>query len=644
MKRVISVFLAAVLILGVFTVPVGAVRYPDAYPNTHKNTGKNLADLIAVAKTQIGYTELSTSTGQPLKSTQSGGYTKYGAWFGSSTSAWCAYFVVWCSDQADISTSIIPRMGSCSQMINWFKGKGRYFKSGALTPRTGDLVFYDWSTGSPQHVGIVTGVTKSSIYTIEGNTGGSKGYRCEARTRSRTNGIIGYARPAYNDALTYVGSYSFAEYAASKYKQPSTAGKVTKGTVHTKTSQLAVVTGSAAEITDESAVLKGRIENASSYAVTSSGFYFGEKKDSLTKYKVKSRTTKKSFDLSYNITESAGKLKTATTYYYCSYAVVNSKTYKGPVYTLVTADNRPKQLVLNQTQLTLEVGETFEIFYAVLPLEAKNEGVTWESADRNVVEVENGILKGVGTGKTTVTAKTKYGNQSASCSVTVKLAPADNISAKNVSENEILITWSVPSPKDIEGYEIYRSDTMFGEYEAIGRTDAETMEFYDPTVSKGESYYYKILTFGTSREYNSELSRDKREKALIPCPEYVEVARKGASLVLTWSECEEAKSYCVYKSDSPDGKFTFVCETSDCFFRDYSLKVGTGSYYKVTAKSKNTESKFSVCRGREITALPQPKTDSVTRCVFGEIDFSSAQELKPKREAFAPFNFISFKK
>lgn len=42
-----------------------AAGYPDYYPNTHRNTGSHIADLIGVAKTQLGYTELDSS-GNPI--------------------------------------------------------------------------------------------------------------------------------------------------------------------------------------------------------------------------------------------------------------------------------------------------------------------------------------------------------------------------------------------------------------------------------------------------------------------------------------------------------------------------------------------------------------------------------------------------
>lgn len=76
-----------------------------------------------------------------------------------------------------------------------FKSAGRW-RSGTSGIRRGDIVFFDWggSRGIAyiDHVGIVTGVSGSRIYTIEGNTSN----RCLRRTRS-AGVIAGYGRPAY---------------------------------------------------------------------------------------------------------------------------------------------------------------------------------------------------------------------------------------------------------------------------------------------------------------------------------------------------------------------------------------------------------------------------------------------------------------
>lgn len=170
----------------------------DPYPNTYQNTGDLRKDIVGVAKTQIGYEELTTANGTPVGDSETPYYTKYGAAYGNPNGHWCAFFVLWCAKQAGIPTSIIcqsPSCGSCSYFINWLKSN-HCWKDKSYIPQYGDLIFFDWEQdGSCDHVGIVQGVSGSTIYTIEGNTGGVNGYK--VMERDRNDFVYGYGVPNY---------------------------------------------------------------------------------------------------------------------------------------------------------------------------------------------------------------------------------------------------------------------------------------------------------------------------------------------------------------------------------------------------------------------------------------------------------------
>ena len=587
LKKIVSFILVLTVCIGVFSMPVNAITYKDSFPNTHRNTGGNIADLISVAKTQLGYTELSTKTGKPLSSGQDGGYTKYGAWFGAPTSAWCAFFVAWCANKAGISTSVIPRIGNCASMVRWYSQRGRYFSSRNFTPKTGDLIFYNWKGGSTaKHIGIVTGVSSKYVYVIEGNTGSSNGYRVEAKTRKLTASfIIGYARPDYNDSATYVGSYSFASYAVSKYGSNSSKGNSSSGS-YTNTSQLAVFTGTAENISSDSSTLIGRISNSSSYKVTSSGFCFGTSKNSLKKYKTNSSTSKKNIYLSKTVTG----LDVAKTYYYCAYAVIKGKTYKGPVYSFTTVDDRPQQLVLSSDYVTLGIGETNEIFSAVLPLEANSEHVEWVSSNEFVAKVNNGLITGLGAGNAVITAKADYGNVSADCTVTVTLSPATDILTENISESEIKITWNDTNLHDIVGYSIYRSDSLDNEFTCIGETHEKS--FIDKNLEPGKIYYYRIVCCGISDEFNSSMSEVKKETATLAAPVDIRAYQNGLSLNISWDKVNGAEQYLIYRCDSSK-KYTLIAECSSNSYCDNDIRYSKNYSYIICAVNNNLQSKMS---------------------------------------------------
>ena len=597
MKKILALLLVFAMCFGMFALPASAAAYRDDFPNTHRNTGKNLADLIAVAKTQIGYTELSTSTGRPLNTSQDGGYTKYGAWFGAPTVAWCAFFVAWCSNQAGVSSSVIPRIGNCEAMTNWYKNKGRYLYASEAAPRTGDLIFYNWGGGKvAEHIGIVTGVSGGNIYTVEGNTGSSYGYRCEAKTRTKgAYYIIGYARPDYNDAETYVGSYSFAEYAAKKYKAYQKYGSSAGGGAYLRTSKLAVFTGTAEKITAKSAELVGRVENNTSYNIAYAGFYFGKDKNKMAIYGEYYGSSKRSISISMDIEKRYGELEPATTYYYCAYASINGTAYKGPVYSLTTVDDKPQMIALSNTEAKIEVGETYEILAAVLPIEAEGAKIKWSSDNKTAVTVKDGMLTGRGTGYAVVTAKSDYGNVSESCDVTVALAPVKEVGTEIISDKKIRIFWDKENNPDVSGYEVYRSETPNSGFERIGKTDSETYEFTDKKVDCGKYYYYKIKSIGFFDDFSSRLSESSSVKAAPATPQIKSIRQNGASFTISWNEIDGADKYNIYRSYMPEKGYSLLATVSDSGFDDNDIFYGRKYYYKVTAVKKSVQSGFSDC-------------------------------------------------
>lgn len=94
------------------------------------------------------------------------------------------------------------------------------------------------------------------------------------------------------------------------------------------------------------------------------------------------------------------------------------------VYVDFSVTNRPVTYVtgitLNQSSLSLKVGQTATLTASVQPGNATNKNVTWTSSDSGVVSVSNGTVKAVSAGSATVTAKAADGSgKTASCRVTV---------------------------------------------------------------------------------------------------------------------------------------------------------------------------------------------------------------------------------
>ena len=75
---------------------------------------------------------------------------------------------------------------------------------------------------------------------------------------------------------------------------------------------------------------------------------------------------------------------------------------------------------LNKTSTTLIEGETETLVATVMPENATDKSVVWESGNESAATVsQEGLVTAVGEGKTTITVKTNDGGFSASCEVTV---------------------------------------------------------------------------------------------------------------------------------------------------------------------------------------------------------------------------------
>ena len=130
-----------------------------------KLTGDWAKDLVAVARTQLGY----TASDRNYIVTEDGHrklYTRYGTWAGDSYGNWCAAFVAFCVKFAKVG---MPWATSCQNFKDALAGKGLYHAAGEYEPKAGDVVFFSADGRTPNHMGIVIGASGSGITTIEGN-------------------------------------------------------------------------------------------------------------------------------------------------------------------------------------------------------------------------------------------------------------------------------------------------------------------------------------------------------------------------------------------------------------------------------------------------------------------------------------------
>ncbi|MBR5134977.1 MAG: CHAP domain-containing protein [Clostridia bacterium] len=179
-RRVVAALAALVLTVVLFAVAAPAFSVRAAYENTHVNTGNQAQDLIAVAKTQLGYAEGSNN------------YNKYSESFGYAYQPWCGHFISWCARQAGIPEAVIPTTGRSTA---FFTIGDYHSRLSGYIPQPGDIMLYG-VYGDSYHVSIVERFDKttSTVYVLDGNW--SDKVSSHSTTLANTE-VAGFVTPPY---------------------------------------------------------------------------------------------------------------------------------------------------------------------------------------------------------------------------------------------------------------------------------------------------------------------------------------------------------------------------------------------------------------------------------------------------------------
>ncbi len=126
----------------------------------------------------------------------------------------------------------------------------------------------------------------------------------------------------------------------------------------------------------------------------------------------------------------------------------NKTYYDETTYTMTgtkKAEVSVTSVSLNKTTLSLEEGSNYTLTATISPSDATNKLVDWTSDNENVAKVENGKVTAISEGTATITVKTRDGNYTASCKVTVtKKAQSQNPSSTDNKNDKT----NVDTPKE----------------------------------------------------------------------------------------------------------------------------------------------------------------------------------------------------
>jgi fibro-slime domain-containing protein/LPXTG-motif cell wall-anchored protein len=129
-----------------------------------EQTGVWADDLIALAETQIGYTE-SERNFITDEEGRKHGYTRYGAWYGDSYRTWDSLFILFNLHYAGITEQDFPYEADCEDWVESLKEAEMFREVDTYIPGKGDLVFADTDDdGVTDHAAIVRKV----VFNLEG--------------------------------------------------------------------------------------------------------------------------------------------------------------------------------------------------------------------------------------------------------------------------------------------------------------------------------------------------------------------------------------------------------------------------------------------------------------------------------------------
>lgn len=182
-------------------------------------------------------------------------------------------------------------------------------------------------------------------------------------------------------------------------------------------------------VTAQSATVKGNLVSDGGEDIIRMGFLLSEKEqlDSDVKEILVSNTTG-------TFSTELKDLEPNTTYYVRAFAVNGRDTFHGGTDSFVTAAIPVSSISLNQTEVTLNKGESETLIATVSPENATYKDVTWSSSRETVASVDQtGKVTTLKAGTATIQAKA--GEKTATCTVTV-IVPPEGIT---ISESSITL-------------------------------------------------------------------------------------------------------------------------------------------------------------------------------------------------------------
>ena len=494
-KRLICILLCSLLVICQFVgIFPGTVTDAEAYSLEKPIptlTGDKKADIIAIAKSQVGYTEDETGT-------------VYGDWYKKinnssydfTTAPWCAMFISWCANKAGISSDIIPCTALAKQSASTFKAKGCWKEPKSYVPQVGDMIYFIYGDSDEiNHMGLVIEVQNGQVTVCEGNKTSLNGGVGISNYRMNNTGIVGYASPNYNGMSSSSTSPSPTVTPTSTAKPTATVAPI--GTAKPTTENTVLVVSEPNRVLrlgakgEDVKWLQYILNKLGKYNIKIDGVMGSNTVNIVKKVQANLKLTVDGVVGNATINAMKNKLGIPT-----RYILVDKKT-NSAILLRKTTGVTAKQYKYNQIKLTWGkvAGATGYLIYKYDT--NKKKYVKYKMVNNNSY-IDCNLTPNVAYYYKIVSYKKiegKYCFGMYSDAVKCVARPAKvvaNVKAKG--NRSIIVSWV--KQNDVSGYEVYRSLSKNGKYTLRKTiTDKNRTYFINTGLQLKSTYYYRVRSY-----------------------------------------------------------------------------------------------------------------------------------------------------
>ena len=241
----------------------------------------------------------------------------------------------------------------------------------------------------------------------------------------------------------------------------------------------------------------------------------------------------------------------------------------------------PTSVALNKTTLTLDTGKTSTLKATVYPSNAANKKCTWSSSNTRVATVDsNGKVTAKKAGTATIMVKTSNG-KTATCKVTVNL-PAPQITGLANTTGGIKISWN--KVDGAYGYRLYYKPVSGG-WKRFKDTTATS--FTDSGVVPNKTETYTIRCIDKNGNTISGFNSTGWSKKYTPAaPTITRLSNTSKGVSVTWNKIAGVYGYRLYYKTSSGGWKRFK-DTTATSFTDSGVSPNRTETYTIRCIDKN---------------------------------------------------------